>query len=144
MTMIIIGILAVVALPRFADQSTFETRGFADQTLATLHYARKTAVASGRNVCVSASSGGNTLTMTMASARGQPGACGGSDVANLVNPTAKWHAPPGVTYGSELSTIFGGNGMATAQNFTVVGDSTYTIVVESTGYVHCNPVSACE
>lgn len=141
-TMILIGILAVVALPRFASRSTFETRGFTDQTVATLQYARKVAVATGRNVCVSASSGGNTLTMTMATSRGQAGACSGGNVVS--NPAANWRTYSAVTYGSALSTTFGGDGSATAvAGFTVVGDSTYTIVVESTGYVHCSPVSAC-
>lgn len=141
--MIIVGILAVVALPRFASRSTFETRGFADQTMATLQYARKVAVATGRNVCASASSGGNTLTMTMATARGQSQACDSLQV--VANPSAKWRTYSGVSYGSALSTTFHGDGSATAvPGFTVLGDSTYTIVVESTGYVHCSPVSACE
>ena len=60
-TVIIVGILAVVALPRFIDKLAFETRGFVDQTLSTLQYARKVAVASGRNVCVVANAAGNSL-----------------------------------------------------------------------------------
>lgn len=144
-TMIVIGILAVVAMPRFANQLTFETRGFVDQTVATLQYARKVAVASGRNVCVSASSGGNTLTQTMATARGwQSGSCVGGTA--ITNPAATWRKDAAVTYGSALSTTFGGDGSATpVPGFTVTGDNTtYTIVVESTGYVHCSPVTACE
>ena len=143
MVMIIIGILAVVALPRFANKLTFQTRGFTDQTLATLQYARKVAVAAGRNVCAAASLGGNTLTVTMASARGQSQACSGGNV--VTNPSANWQTYTGITFGSVLSTTFAGDGSATAvASFTVVGDSTYTVLVESTGYVHCSPVSACE
>lgn len=142
-TMIILGILAVVAMPRFADRLSFETRGFVDQTVATLQYARKMAVASGRNVCVSASSGGNTLTMTMATARGQSGNCTSAGTA-VSSPAASWRTYPGVTYGSALSTTFGGDGAATAQSFTVTGDSAYTIVVELTGYVHCSSTTPCE
>ena len=135
--------IAVFALPRFANKLTFQTRGFADQTVATLQYARKVAVAAGRNVCATASSGGNTLTITMATARGQSQACSGGNV--VTNPSAKWQSYTGVTYGSALSTTFYGDGAATAAaGFTVSGDGTYTIVVESTGYVHCSPVSACE
>jgi len=144
-TLVIVGILAVVALPRFADRALFETRGFVDQTLATLQYARKVAVASGRNVCVGAAAGGNTLTMTMAPARGAAGVCAAANV--VANPSAAWRTYTGVTYGSALATTFGGDGRATATvapHFTVVGDGVYTIVVEATGYVHCNPVSACE
>ena len=138
-----LGILAVVVIPRFAERSTFETRGFVDQTVASLQYARKVAVASGRNVCVSASSGGNTLTVTMATARGASSACIGANVVS--NPAAKWRTYSAVSYGSVLSATFGGDGSATAvPGFTVSGDSTYTIVIEPTGYVHCNPVTACE
>ena len=144
-TLIILGILAVVALPRFVDNLVFNTRGFVDQTLSTLQYARKVAVSSGRNVCVSASAAGNSLTVTMASNRGSGEAClSGTAVAN---PSAKWASYPGVTYGTALATTFHADGTAVATiapHFTVTGDSTYTIVVESTGYVHCEPVTACE
>lgn len=144
-TLLIVGILAVVALPRFADRALFETRGFVDQTLATLQYARKVAVASGRNVCVNAAAAGNTLTVTMATARGAAGVCAAANV--VAKPAAAWRTFAGVAYGSALATTFGADGSATATttpHFTVVGDSPYTIVVEVTGYVHCNPVSACE
>lgn len=45
MTMVIIGILAVVALPRFFEQSIFDERGSADQVKAALRFAQKVAVA---------------------------------------------------------------------------------------------------
>ena len=144
-TLIIVGVLSVVALPRFADRVLFGTRGFVDQTLATLQYARKVAVASGRNVCVSAAAGGTRLTVTMAAARGAAGVCAAANV--VANPAAAWRTFAGVAYGNALATTFGADGSATrtaAPHFTVVGDSTYTIVVEATGYVHCRPVSACE
>ena len=144
-TVIIVGILAVVALPRFVDNRAFETRGFVDQTLSTLQYARKVAVSSGRNVCVSASAAGNSLTVTMASNRGSGQACLPANA--VANPSAKWASYSGVAYGTALATTFGGDGTAVATiapHFTVTGDSTYTIVIESTGYVHCDPVTACE
>ena len=77
-------------------------------------------------------------------------ALGGDEyyTANVVaNPAGVWRTFNGVAYGSALATTFGADGTATATvapHFTVVGDSPYTIVVEATGYVHCNPVSACE
>ncbi|MEI8157494.1 MAG: type II secretion system protein [Burkholderiales bacterium] len=144
MVIILIGVLAVVAMPRFADRTAFETRGFVDQTVATLGYARKMAVASGRNVCVSATSGGNVLSMTMATSRGLSQTCSAPEVSN---PAAKWQRPSGVSYGSDLATTFGGDGSAVptvAPHFKVTGDSTYTIVVESTGYVHCSTGTPCE
>ena len=62
-TMIIIGILAVVVLPRFADKSVFESRGFRDETVSLLRYAQKTAVAQRRTVCVAVNTTGIILTI---------------------------------------------------------------------------------
>lgn len=50
-TMIVVGILAVAVIPRFADQSGFDARGFRDGTLSVLRYAQKSAVAQRRQVC---------------------------------------------------------------------------------------------
>lgn len=51
-TMVIIGILAVVVLPRFDLLRGFDEIGYRDQVKATLEYARKAAVAQRRWVCV--------------------------------------------------------------------------------------------
>lgn len=50
--MIMIGILAVTVLPRFAGKHGFEERGFRDQVAAGLRYAQKSAIAARRNVRV--------------------------------------------------------------------------------------------
>jgi len=71
--MLVIGILAVVALPRFADRSDFETRGFQDETRSLLRYAQKTAIAQRRNVCVTL--GGTGVTMTIDSNTPADGIC---------------------------------------------------------------------
>ncbi len=64
--MVIIGIMSVVALPRFFDRSGFDARGFFDETQALLRYAQKTAVAQRRTVCVTL--GATGVGMTIASA----------------------------------------------------------------------------
>lgn len=61
--MVVIGILAVAALPRFFDQNVFEARGFLDETRALLRYAQKTAVAQRRTVCVAFAANGVVLTI---------------------------------------------------------------------------------
>lgn len=43
---VILGIIAVVALPRFADNDAFRDRAAADQARAALSYAQKVAIAS--------------------------------------------------------------------------------------------------
>ncbi|MFY9328021.1 MAG: prepilin-type N-terminal cleavage/methylation domain-containing protein [Georgfuchsia sp.] len=56
MVMVIIGILAVVAIPRFWDK-TFDERGFHDAVKAAVQHARHTAVASRRFTCVNVVAG---------------------------------------------------------------------------------------
>jgi MSHA pilin protein MshC len=60
---IIVGIMAVAVMPRFSDQSMFESRGFHDETQALLRYAQKTAVAQRRVVCVALNNNGVALTI---------------------------------------------------------------------------------
>ncbi|CAG1017250.1 partial Type II secretion system protein G, partial [Burkholderiaceae bacterium] len=50
--LVLIGILAVVAIPRLAGQSGFAARGARDYVASGLRYAQKSAVAMRRNVCV--------------------------------------------------------------------------------------------
>jgi len=47
-TMIILGILAAIVVPRFSGQTGFEARGFRDETLVALRYAQKSAIAARR------------------------------------------------------------------------------------------------
>ncbi|MFT3849241.1 MAG: type II secretion system protein [Propionivibrio sp.] len=54
--MILIGILAVAALPRFFD-NTFSERGFRDGVKAAVQHARRISVASRRYVCVTTTPG---------------------------------------------------------------------------------------
>ena len=51
--LIVVGVLAIAALPRFFDQNDFYARGFYDETLSILRYGQKTAVAQRRVVCAS-------------------------------------------------------------------------------------------
>lgn len=51
--MLILGILAAVAVPRFFSENAFQARGTADQVMAALRYGQKVAIAQHRNVTVS-------------------------------------------------------------------------------------------
>ena len=55
--MIIVGIMAAVALPRMSALSGFDERGLHDKLKASLQFARKTAVASRRYVCLDVTGG---------------------------------------------------------------------------------------
>lgn len=57
--MVIAGILAAVALPRFFDNDVFQSLGAADQARAALRYGQKVAIAQHRNVSVTISAAAN-------------------------------------------------------------------------------------
>jgi MSHA pilin protein MshC len=96
MVMIIGGVLAVAVIPRFFDRTTFESRGFYDETLAALRYAQKAAIAQRRTVCVSFAA--NSVTLTVVTTAGSNDCSGAS---NLTSPT-----------GAQPFTVQGKNGAA--------------------------------
>jgi MSHA pilin protein MshC len=149
---VLIGIISAVALPRFFDNSVFQSRGFADQVLSALRYAQKEAIAQHRFVCVTFAA--NSVTLT----QGVNYDCG----ANLIGPMGETPyivANPAIAIaapaagnisfdclgrprlagvGDGLGTCVPGNifGVLGAnQTVTVAGAPVITIERE-TGYVH--------
>ena len=133
--MLIIGVLAVVAVPRLLDSQTFDSRGFNDQTLSALRYGQKAAIAQRRTVCVSFSS--SSVTLTLASAAGSS-TCD----TPLTGPTGdspfQITASPGVAFSVVPSNFrFNATGQASVGQTLQVSGETATITVEQeTGYVH--------
>lgn len=128
--MVIAGILAAVAVPRFFERTTFDSRGYYDQVISTLRYAQKAAVAEHRFVCVTFAASSITLTY------GATSGCG-SDLASPDGQTPYIvTAPSGVTLSGGTPFSFDRLGRASAaQSITVSGNM--PIVVEAeTGYVH--------
>ena len=127
--MVLIGILAVVALPRMFDRSVFDARGFFDQSKAMLRYAQKAAVAQRRNVCVAFSANGVALTIAGAA---------NSPVCTL--PLRLPFQPAagnglGASVGGFQFTSLGGTDQAADVTVNVAG-ATGTITVDRvTGYV---------
>lgn len=135
-TLIVLGILAAAVIPRFANPVGFNSRGFSDEARAALQYARKVAVASRRNTCVTQA--GNTLSLTMA---GQPGLTQVCDQAILQPQNGAAYqitAPSGVSLSTPFGVAFDGQGRAlAAAALTVSGDGSYVVTVEAgTGHVH--------
>jgi len=136
--LVVLGILAVAAIPRFVGRETFDSLGFADQTVAALQFARQQAVAQRRTVCVTISA--NQLAMNQSSTF--DGACN----RNLFNPaTGEAYlidAPNGVVLGGAafpFNVNFDASGQPTAGVVLTVngGDVVRTVTVEAvTGYVH--------
>ncbi|GBL44635.1 MSHA pilin protein MshB [Sulfuriferula multivorans] len=134
--MILIGILAATAIPRFFDRQTFDSRGFSDETLAALRYAQKAAVAQRRTVCVSFTS--TTITLTMASLSGSS-TCD----RDLAGPTGTSpfmvYAHGSVTFAATPTNFqFNALGQAVSPPSSIqVAGATGSIIIEpDTGYVH--------
>jgi MSHA pilin protein MshC len=132
--LIVVGILAFTALPRFFDQEDFYARGFYDETLAALRYAQKTAVAQRRPVCVSF--GASSVALNIATHFA--GACD-KDLAgpNGTTPYAV-SAKGAVQYSPVPANLsFSPEGAASAAQTIAISGFASTIQVEkATGYVH--------
>lgn len=133
---VIAGILAAVAVPRFSGRHGFESRGFADQVLASLHYARQVAIAQRRTVCVGFP-GGDTLTLTRSSTYG--GACDRALETPAGDANYTLQAPAGITLGGTAFTFDELGRASPAGAVTVSGGSegSFTLTVEAeSGYAH--------
>lgn len=136
-TMLIIGILAVVALPRFDFMQGFDEIGYRDKVRATLEFARKSAVAQRRNVRVAIVSGVVTVTVEQATPEGDAGTPGSYAALNLPgSATNQFSTPAGVALTPDTTLIFSplGRPLAAAM-LTVTGSGNITVEAE-TGYVH--------
>jgi len=146
---ILVGILAVVAMPKMAGVNFYNTVGFADRVLASVRYAQKQAIAKRRNVCVSIDATGSLVNFTFAGAAGSAAACN----TNLTGPagqnpytvtaerTGAVIAPVSLTFGFDaLGRPFNTVTfvpLSAAQVITITGDTAKTFSVEpETGYVH--------
>ncbi|MFZ5466930.1 MAG: GspH/FimT family pseudopilin [Pseudomonadota bacterium] len=135
MVMVLIGILAVVALPRL-DDSAFSEYGYFEETRSALRYARQVATAGNAHITVGLSASGFRI------CRGD--ACPGDGY--LTNPakglpwdgsvTGQGQAPQGASIATALGSItFDGLGRPSASGTLLIGSHTLTIEPE-TGYVH--------
>ena len=139
-TIVILGILAAIAVPRFVGRDTFASRAFFDQATETVRYAQKVSVAWRKpvHVCVTANS-----------IAARTDACpGGGQV--LVNPATgaalSVQAPSEVTVAGNSFIFTAPVGAQTGGQpdigeviitLTSAGDPPRRIVVErETGYVH--------
>jgi MSHA pilin protein MshC len=135
--LIIVGILAVMAIAKFANRLGFDTQGFFDSAQSGIRYAQKEAIAQRRNVCLTFAS--NSVSLTFASAPGSGAACD----TNLIGPAGQ--SPYTVSAGAGISfsptpTNFSFDALgrpSAGQVIIISGDGTRSFTVEAeTGYVH--------
>jgi len=129
--MVIVGILAVAALPRFFDKNTFDARGFHDQVISTVRYAQKAAIAQHRFVCVDTTTVANTISLS----QGPTNACGTALPSLSEGGNYSVAAPGGVTLGTVNFNFDALGRPSAAQSITVSGSTSITVEAE-TGYVH--------
>lgn len=130
--MVIAGVLAAVAVPRF-HRDAFLSQGFYDQVSSTLRYAQKTAIAQNRFVCAAFTASSVTLTINATAV------CPGTSLASPSgDPTYTVTAPNSNVTLSGYTTPLYFDALGRphpAQSITVSGAS--SIIVEAeTGYVH--------
>jgi MSHA pilin protein MshC len=135
--MVIIGVLAVAALPRFVNRSAYDSRAFYDQLIATLRYAQKSAIAQHRFVCV-------TFGADISLSQGTTTACTGGLAGPAGQAPYSITAPYGVNlsgaasfYFDALGVPFDAPGVPSARRSITVSPYATAIIVEAgTGYVH--------
>ena len=154
MTLIVIAVLAVFALPRMSLLGGYDAVGYRDQVVSTLQFARKAAVAQRRKVCVQLEGSDLTLTIDNADPATSTSTCDtATPLARMLtlpaadsrcagathkvcNPTGVTLTGPGGVASTALS--FSASGQPSSGTvLTVAGTSSTTITVEAeSGYVH--------
>lgn len=138
---VILGILAVAAAPRFFDHNVFDGRGFYDQVISTLRYAQKAAIAQRRFVCVEFTA--NTVKLTYdpiaPSTIHTAATCPGTDLTDPAGQTPYILTSTNASVTLAGYTNFSFNALGrpdSPQDITVNSYATHIFVEQETGYVH--------
>jgi MSHA pilin protein MshC len=137
--MVIAGILAAIAAPRFIGVDAFEARGSYGTLASALRYAQKTAIAQRRNVYVAVNTSARTVCL------GYTSNCSSAVIDPATQAAYSKTLSSNVTITASTTPIgFDGLGRPvpntvatfTVQNAVVPSESSRTITVEAeTGYV---------
>jgi len=104
LVLLVVGILAAVAWPRFFDSLAFDERGFFDESLSAVRYAHKLALATGCDVQVAFTTSGYSL------ARRDGGCTSGSFSVPVPHPARgsafAGSAPDGVDIASPVTFYY--------------------------------------
>lgn len=140
LVIVIIGILSVVVVPKFASVNVFSQRTYFDEVLSSIRYAQKIAVGMGCEVRVSITSSSLTLNLR-ANCRSGNFTQGVRDPANFSSTFTKF-APTGIALASGSLPIYfdrlgraHNSGGAIANASLTVGSRTIQIIGE-TGYTY--------
>lgn len=139
-TIMIAGILAAVAFPRFLGSSGFDERGFRDSVISGLRYAQKSAIGAHRTVCATFTT--TTVSFSISTVFNAATCSGGASLAgpdgsSAYVVTARGRAtfasvPADIVFDAAGRPISG----AASLSFTNLPASLATTVEAETGYVH--------
>ena len=113
LVIVLAGIMAIIAIPRFSSMNTYRSRVFYDEVLNSLRYARKLAV--GKNLHIQVDIAASSITLRQ---RTEGTNCTtGATFAALIDPETNASpyvktAPAGITLSPVISLYFDGLGSA--------------------------------
>lgn len=145
MTLLVLGILAVFAVAKLSNMSALQQRTEYDKVVSAIEYARKSAVALRRYVCVSVSATAVSLTVDPnppeSTATPFGGTCPFANALTLPAPDASCAAnqtcAKKTSFSSTSATFqFDPRGRAAAQVVVTVSGFPAITVEAETGYVH--------
>jgi MSHA pilin protein MshC len=134
---VILGVIAAIAGPRFFGTRTFAERGYADEVAAAMRYAQKIAVASGCNVRLSISTAGyNTMQQPASGNRCDTASSSWTTTVRRPDGDALAGTPPtDANVSGSATLVFDGTGavISGATNLTV---GPYSLVLDAaSGFV---------
>lgn len=135
-TLVIVGILGVVVVPRLNFVRGFDEIGFRDEVRATLEYARKSAVAQRRNVRVSIAGGVVSTTIDNDIPEGGGAGSYGRNLRLPGGSSNQVTAPAGVTLSPDVVLTFDPLGRPSAGAVLTVSGAGNIVLEAETGYVH--------
>lgn len=134
LVLVVIGILAAVAGPRFFSREVFDERVYFEQALAAVRHAQKVAVASGCPIRVELDHAGYRLV--------HDAACGGlaadSPVADPAGGDYRAGNPRNVAVSPPLKVTFDAHGATSSRHRTTLAGR-FVMTVHETGFVEVSP-----
>lgn len=134
---VILGIVATVAAPRFFDDRTFLERGYFEELAAALKYAQKLAVASGCPVRVVVNGNGyNASQQAAQGSRCDPNGSWTTNVRLADGQSFSGASPPGVAASPAVTMIFDALGRPDLGSDTSIRVGQFELVVRAgSGFV---------
>jgi len=146
MVIVLAGVLAAIAIPKFFDPGVFNNNGFRDQVIASLRYAQKAAIAQHGFVCVAFTSNAVSLTTGASAACGTLLANPSGNGGYLVQSGQSSFSPVPGNFSFDWMGIPRSPGMGTnsdtvgvltaAQTVSIKGAAAVITIEQETGFVH--------